>query len=68
MAQQLLGGSMVAARRRPGRPAIGPKAQMRVPQYIWDEVAKEAKEREVPEAEVWRDIIGIGWIHWRGEA
>lgn len=57
-----------AVRRGPGRPYIGPKAQTQVPEEIAEVVAKEAEYRRCPKADVWREIIEVGFSAWNGDA
>lgn len=43
--------------RRPiGRPPIGPAVTFRVPEEVKEYVETEAAEREVPAADVWREM------------
>lgn len=53
--------------RLPGRPPIGPKAQAAVSPDIYEAVKKEAEARGCNKADVWREIIELGWTAWNGE-
>lgn len=59
---------MLPTMKRPGRPLIGPKAQAHVYQEIHDAVEKEARERKVPRADVWREVIIAGYLARRGDS
>lgn len=41
----------------PGRPPIGPKRSVRVPDEIWRHLVTEARRQGVPEAEMVRHIL-----------
>lgn len=47
----------VAAPGKPGRPYIGPKAQTNVPVPVYNYAIEEAATREVPLADVWREML-----------
>lgn len=59
MAQRMI------TRRGPGRPYIGPKMQAHVPEEIAKAVVSEAQARRCREADVWRELIVLGWPSWR---
>jgi hypothetical protein len=48
------------ANGNPGRPYIGQKVQAQVPDWAKEWVRRETELRDVPEAEVVRDVFMIG--------
>jgi hypothetical protein len=58
----------ITAPGKPGRPAIGPKAQTHIPQDEMDFLLQEARSLEVPYADVLREVIAAGIAARRGGA
>lgn len=53
---------------RPGRPLIGPKAQTHIPQHQDDWIRSEAFLRDLPYADMMRNVITAGISHLQSGA